>query len=154
MNDLIKKTKSEYYLERFTNLSGQPKEIWKTINEVMSRKEKIEHIQSVTTESGIYTDPVDIAELFNDHFTEIGPNLAAELPTSEKVFEEYITPATSMFSFKEVSTADVEMLLRNIKTNKATGLDKIPCRLVEEAAPVIAASLCYIFNHSINTGYP
>ena len=88
--------------------------------------------------------------MFNDHFTEVEPNLAAELPTSEKVFEEYINPATSMFSFKEVSTADVEMLLINIKTNKATGLDKILCRLVKEAAPVIAASLCYTFNHSIN----
>ena len=90
----------------------------------MSRNEKIEHIQSVTTKSGIYTNPVDIAELFNDHFTVIGLNLAAELPTSDNVFEEYITAVTSIFSFQEISTADVEMLLRNSKTNKATGLDK------------------------------
>ena len=54
----------------------------------MSRNEKIEHIESIATKSGIYIDPVDIAELFNYHFTEIGPNLAAELPTSAKVFEE------------------------------------------------------------------
>ena len=54
----------------------------------MSRNEKIEHIQSITTKSGIYTDSVDIAKLFNYHFTEIGPNLAAELLTSAKVFEE------------------------------------------------------------------
>ena len=123
------------------NLSSQPKEIWKTINEVISCNEKIEHIQSVTTNSGIYTDPVDIAELFNDHFTEIGPNLAPELPKSEKVFEECITQAISMFRFKDISTADVEMLFRNIKTNEVTGLDKIPSHLVKEAAPVMAASL-------------
>ena len=54
----------------------------------MSRNEMIKHIQSITIKSGIYTNPVDIGELFNYHFTEIGPNLPAELPTSAKVFEE------------------------------------------------------------------
>lgn len=153
LNNAIKTTKSKYYLNRFKDLSGQPKEIWKTINEVMSRNDKAEHnIHTITHKSSTFTNEAKIAELFNEHFTEIGPNLAAELPSSTKGFEEYITPATSTFNLDQISLRDVELLLKNIKTNKATGLDKIPCRLVKEAAPVISVSLCYIFNNSIRSG--
>lgn len=153
LNNAIKKTKSTYFLNHFKELAGQPKEIWKTINEVMSRNGKTEHnIQSVTTKSGTYTNPADIAELFNEHFTEIGPSLAAKLPTSSKRFDEYITPTKSTFTLDQISVADVQLLLKNIKTDKATGLDKIPCRLVKEATQVIAVSLCYIFNKSISSG--
>ena len=37
-------------VDRSTNRPGQPKEIWKTTNEVMSRNEKIGHIQSIPTD--------------------------------------------------------------------------------------------------------
>lgn len=153
LNNIIKKAKSEYYLNRFKDVSGQPKEIWKTINEVMSRNDKAEYnIQTITTQTGTYTNPIEIAELFNEHFTEIGPNLAAELPASVKHFEEYIIPSTNEFSLSQISLTTIESLLQNVKIDKATGLDKIPCRLVKEAAPVIAESLCFIFNRSISLG--
>ena len=43
-------------------------------------------------------------------------------------------------------------LLKALPIRKATGLDQIPCRLIKEAAPVIAESLRCIFNKSIETG--
>ena len=46
--------------------------------------------------------------------------------------------------------SNCEMLI--LPTNKATGLDKIPCRLVKLASPFIADSLCNIFNMSIISG--
>jgi len=39
-----------------------------------------------------------------------------------------------------------------LPTNKSTGLDNIPCRLLKEAAPDITTSLKAIFDRSIETG--
>ena len=41
------------------------------------------------------------------------------------------------------------MVINNLKTNKATGVDKIPSRLVKEATPIIATSLCNNFQNSL-----
>ena len=43
-------------------------------------------------------------------------------------------------------------ILTSLSTKKANGLDNIPCRLIKEAAPIIAKSLCDMFNKSIVSG--
>jgi hypothetical protein len=39
--------------------------------------------------------------------------------------------------------------LLGISSNKATGIDKISCKIVKKAAPVISDSLTLIFNQAI-----
>jgi hypothetical protein len=87
------------------------------------------------------TSPEDIAKGFNDYFANIGPNLAAEIDTTECHFKDYLKRAESEFTaFKPVT---------QLAGNKATGLDKISSKVVKIAAPVISDSLTYIFNQSI-----
>ena len=42
--------------------------------------------------------------------------------------------------------------MRGLKANKTTGLDKIPPKILELSASIIAPSLTYIFNRSLKTG--
>jgi hypothetical protein len=98
------------------------------------------------------TSPEDIAKGFN-YFANIGPNLAAEIDTTELHechFKDY--PKKSEFeftAFKPVTTNHVCFLLSQLAGNKATGLDKISSKVVKIAAPVISDSLTYIFNQLI-----
>ena len=52
----------------------------------------------------------------------------------------------------EVEVRGVQKLLHNIKPNKATGPDGIPCRLLKEVANEIAPVLTDIFNSSLSLG--
>ena len=110
------------------------------------------NINSIKTNIGSTTSPEVMSETFNRFFTEIGTNLADQLPNSNKNYSDFLTPVNSSFQLRQVSLSEVLKLLKNLATNKATGLDKIPCRLVKLAAPVIAESLCYISNSSIQSG--
>ena len=92
-----------------------------------------------------------MSETFNKYFTEIGTNLADQLPNPSKSFNTFLDPVTCSFQLEPVSLSKVLKLLKNLPINKATGLDKIPCRLVNLAAPLIAESLCCIFNTSISS---
>ena len=56
------------------------------------KKKKSEfNVHTVTINKIVHTNPVQMIKLFLNYFTEIGPNLVSELPTSSKRFEQYIT---------------------------------------------------------------
>ena len=93
------------------------------------------------------TTSKDIVEGFNDYFSNIGPELATEIESSNINFEMYAINAKSEFTaFKPVIVSHVYCLLLGLSSNKATGIDKISCKIIELAAPVISDSLTLIFN--------
>ena len=50
------------------------------------------------------------------------------------------------------TVGEVRNLLRKLDVRKATGLDKIPCKLLKVAADIVAPSLTKIYKPSIITG--
>ena len=56
------------------------------------------------------------------------------------------------FSLQTSSVSIVLSFLKKIDEKKATGLDRIPRKLLKMAASIIAPSLRYIFSMSILTG--
>ena len=96
------------------------------------------------------TNTKDIAEGFNDYFSNIGPDLASKIDTPNLNFQTYIEKAKSEFSaFQPVTVSNVYHILHGLSSNKATGVDKISSKIIKIAAPAISDSLTYIFNQAI-----
>ncbi|CAB4007930.1 Hypothetical predicted protein, partial [Paramuricea clavata] len=51
-----------------------------------------------------------------------------------------------------VNELEIESLLKTLDSNKATGPDEIPARLLKVTASIIAPSLCKLFNKSLRLG--
>ena len=151
INNDIKATKSQYYKERLRENSSNSAAVWKTINDVMGRDIKQSNINSIkiNSTSSTTSNPQEMSETFNTFFIEIGESLAEKLPDSSKSYRDYLVQAQSSFQLRLVTPIEVLGLLKNLSANKATGLDKIPCRLVKMAAPFINDSLSSMFNASI-----
>ena len=133
--------------------AGYQQEIWRTIDDLMSRNTKMDqNIPSIKTKTGNVINPYGNIRIFNKHFCEIGTKLASELGKISKRFDEYMSPINSFFNLESVTPSEVLRHLNNLPANKATGLDKMPCRLVKTAAPTIAKSISLIFNCSVATG--
>ena len=98
-------------------------------------------MSEVKTGNQVFTSPGDIAEAFNNHFTNIGQSLAQEIPSSEIDPLAYVNSVDGVFSFQRINVQKVIKLLKAIDVSKATGLDKIPNRPLKIAADVIAPSL-------------
>ena len=56
----------------------------------------------------------------------------------------------STLSLKETNHAEVKEILKDVKTNKATGYDLIPPRLVKESAEVLCHPLSALINYILN----
>ena len=63
-----------------------------------------------------------------------------------------VAALTATFSFKSCSSNEVRKLLEKLETNKSTGLDNLPFRMLKIAAGVLAPSLAFLFNQSISSG--
>ena len=96
------------------------------------------------------TSPMNIAEGFNDYFSNIGPDLAGKIDPTNYNFETYIKNTKSEFAaFQPVTVNYVCRLLLGLSSNKAAGIDKISCKIIKIAAPAISDSLTLIFNQAI-----
>ena len=98
------------------------------------------------------TSSKDMSHAFNSHFISIGEKLAAKIPSSSLQPESFINRTNKTFTLKEPSVNKTIKLLSKINERKATGLDKIPCKLLKMAANIVAPSLTQIFDKSIHSG--
>ena len=62
------------------NNSGDVRELWKTINNLISRKIKSNTINELKVNNLSFTEPTEIADELKKHFTEVGSTLASNLP--------------------------------------------------------------------------
>ena len=152
----MRSAKRDYYANKFTNNKQNPKYAWRTINDILGRNRKQTTINEIKLPGKTVTSADELVDIFNDHFSNIGPKLAESIPNNNDVnFRDFITQQKSKtknsFSFRPVSVTLVYTLLVNLSTTKATGMDKISAKILQVAAPVIAPSLTEIFNMSIDS---
>lgn len=101
------------------------------------------------------TNPTDLSDTFNEHFSTIGPKLANEIPSaanSNNRCLDYLNFTDQRFHFDQINCNEVFSLLNKLSQSKSTGLDKISVRLIRECADLICIPICAIFNRSLITG--
>ena len=150
VNIALRRGKSEYYRKKTAQQNKNPKEAWKTINDLLGRSSNDTTINELSIDGSNITSTQEMANGFNEYFTNIGPNLASSIDDSNTSFRLFVKPAKSKLDrFKLVSVSRVIKLLNGLSNCKATGLDKISGRILKVAANSIAPSLTHIFNHGL-----
>jgi len=152
VNEAIKLAKSSYYNAYFAANCGNIKNSWKGINLIMAKTPQLTKINALKIGDVSYSSPREISDVLNNHFSNVGPSLASEIPPVSIDFSDYINPVSYAFTLTETSIDTVLKLINSLPLNKACGLDGISCRLLKEAAPIVAPFLTHIINLSITTG--
>ncbi len=163
MNKLIKKCKSDYYIDLISKNKGDSNALWKTLNEITSRKSSAP-ITCIEIDGTPHTDVNSIVEGLNSHFSSIGSKLAALIKSrfgiiclDSTLSSVNDTPnlLSSGFTFENINEQFICRNLRALKTNKAIGLDRVSARLLKDSANVLAPVLTNIFNRSLaSSTYP
>ncbi len=149
VTDALRETKAAYYKGEFEKVKHDPKQAWKTVNKILNRKQESREINCLETQRGQISHPAELAECFNNYFTDIGPDIAKNIDSGDRNFKDYITTTSSSFNFQTVSESNVYRLLLSLNPRKSTGTDKIPAKIIRIAAPVITNSLTKTFNMAI-----
>ena len=159
VNKEVKKRKAEYYSDLINENKGNAKELWKTLNEITSKKSN-STITSIEADGVLYAETSEIAQALNTHFSNIGTKLAARIKEKLRLIasnsRKFFPPAFSRwngnnksFSFCSITESFVLKQLKTLKTNKAIGLDRISARLLKDSAECMAPILTRLFNRSL-----
>ena len=121
LNKMKAKAKEKYYNQYFQLYKENLKETWKLIGTIIKRKVKVQSNYSsrIIRNNKVYTNELDIANQFNQHFTTIGPTLASAIhPTCDDP-TKYIQKAYQKLFYR---TQHI-MALRNnnVKHNRLEG---------------------------------
>ncbi len=114
-NSELRCAKKDYYADKFTNQHLNPKASWKTINNILGRGKKQDMIREIILPRKTVTLTSELVDVFNEHFTNIRPNLVKTIANeTDGGFQNYTTRQDSNFSFQLVNVPMVYNLINNL----------------------------------------
>ena len=87
----MKKSKQNYYERLLKNNLNNLKNIWKDIRSLIAIKHSpASNIHMLTHKGATVTDPLHIANIFNDYFSSIAEKTKANIKFSNKSFQDFL----------------------------------------------------------------
>ena len=154
-NKCRKAAKKTFYAEQFETHKSNIKKTWTLIRDVIgSRAKKRENLPNFFRENNeILSNPLDIANGFNDFFAGIGPNLAEAIQPSSRSFRSYMDQCDSIFKFSSISQVALFDFIKKLKPKTSAGVDCVSNKLLKQIAPFVIAPLHHLINLSLRTGF-
>ena len=131
---LIKVRKKKIFLKKLEENIGEPKELWENLKKLDLPKTKTPPSNICLKENdGLTFCSLSIANNFKEFFSSLAQNLTEKLPTGPNKFhinsvQEIYNPINleeNPFHFTKVSENTISDFLKELKTNKATGIDNL-----------------------------
>ena len=82
VNSIIRKQKIKYYQTLFLKYKNNMKATWNLINNILSKNRQKSSIKKIIVNNVIYSEEADVANVFNDFFCSISPQIEAGIPQS------------------------------------------------------------------------
>ena len=131
------------------------KQTWKILNEVINRRvAKSPYPASFTKNTMEISNPTDIANKFCDYFTNIGPNLASKIPSTNSSPKDFLSSALSeSISLQPLTVDELNNIAKSFNANKAPGHDNNYIHEDNSSVfPKYCAASWTIINTSLSTG--
>ena len=117
----MRQAEVSFYRDTIADQKNDPKGAWKTMNNLLGKTPNNTVVNELKLNEVNLTSPEEIAEGFNDYFSNIGPKLAQSIGNFNCNFEDYIKKTDSEFSFfKTVENSKVQ-ISKTIGVNKISG---------------------------------
>ena len=143
LTNLIKQSKKNYYLKKFSDFRLSTRKIWDTINELTnSNKTKTSPTNSVILNNNIMNSPYDISEAFNTYLQILLLNLPLSFLSGNYPHSMAMPPVTTHETIQVI----------NALKNKEGHMDEIPVHIIKQNKDLFALPLTILFNQSVESG--
>ena len=135
---------NNYYQRYFEQKKKDSKTICTGIHEIISsRKSKNDdNVSAIIADDNTITDPIEIAQNFNNFFASIGRNPQNKIPSTEKNLTDYLKKANSKnFIIAPTTSDEISDLMHNLKFRKTVGPYSIPTKIMKISKEIISLPL-------------
>ena len=126
---------------------------WRILKEVINKKKRSTVSSKFIVNNSVITDKKSVANGFNTFFTNIGPTLANNIPSSNLSANNYIRQGRlndSIF-LNPTSEGEIRNKIKLLK-NGSSRWDEISAKIIKISWSPLLKPLCHIFNLSLFTG--
>lgn len=90
--------------------------------------------------TGVCSDPLRIASIFNNFFANIGPSLASKVPSTQFSYKDFLVGHfAECFFLNPTSPDEVASIVRCLKNSKCEGVDGLAVSPIKETIDLLAA---------------
>ena len=125
---------------------------WRILKEVIDKKKRSTVSSKFIVNNSVITDNKSVANGFNTLFTNIGPTLANNIPSTNLSATNYIRQGRLTDSIFLNPTSEVVRNIIKLLTNGCSGWDEISAKIIKISCSPLLKTLCHIFNLSLYTG--
>lgn len=153
-NRLCRAAKKQYYHSKFTEFSMDGKKTWQLVNTVLGRTfNKCTLPEKFVSNGKVLSGDYEIAEGFNNFFSDIGPSLANKIPESKLSFADFLNNRVdNSFTFQNVTPEVLLFALDKMKNKNSSGNDNISTNLLKYSIDPLILPLCHLYNLSFKSG--
>ena len=152
LRKIIRKAKRDYYTHIFNRHKNGIKKTWSLINETLNRNLKKQSTHEFLINDEMISDPIIIANKFNQYFAHIGSTLADKIPSAPH-FNSYLSnPVDSVFSFHTVTEENISHIINKLKNKVSYEHDSISNIMIKRAHKPLIKPLTLLINQTLCTG--
>ena len=153
LKHIIKKVKGDFYKNKISGASGDPKKTWEIINELRGKQKRSIKPQFLINNERIIQRRV-IANAFNNYFVSIASKLNDEVriqPLSANSNFKDFMPAREMHSMllSDCTEEEISKIIAELQNGKSSD---IPVKVIKKTSIILCPILSLYFNYYMEAG--
>lgn len=157
LNQVLRTAKKQYFTTQLQLANSDLKKTWKIIKQALNKPlhTKSKYPSEFKIQNKVIENQQDIADQFNDYFSNIGQTLDKIISNDHPDFKTYLSNKSyPTFIFKPTNETEIKNIISSIKNaTLSAGHDEIPGILVKRVGNIISKPLSIIINVSLQQGY-
>lgn len=148
----LKKASKQLTYQQHINNANSSAQTWKIIKKIANNAKSPQQIKQITVNGQILTEPKEIAQSLNQHFTTIGESLASRITHTNASFKDYLKGSiVNSFYLSPTNDFEIKKYINILKQNKAEGPHHLPIHFFKLSTDIIAPYLTYLYNKCFTT---
>ena len=125
LTSILKEAEKVYYQTEIISNKSNLRKVWAIVKQVINKTKTSRISDKFIHNKTLLSDPVNIANCFNNYFINIGPTLASKLPKENISHRDFLPERTTASLFLEpTDEVEIKKIIRNLKEG-APGQDGI-----------------------------
>jgi hypothetical protein len=154
----IKGAKKQFFHKQIAASTNKVKSTWRIITDTMGNSKHTDTIHSMKCGNILLNNPKDIANDFNNYYSNITSNLdikQTNLGKASLLLNNFKIENIVKMDITPVTETEVIHAINNLKPKDSVGYDGISINIIKHCTHLLSKPLTFIFNCSLISGiYP
>jgi hypothetical protein len=151
---MLRKSKQKYYADNLNKNTHNAKRTWQLLKEAANLNKNTSKIEKINKDGVLLTEPLEIADEFNDFFTGIGVKISESVRPTVVQPEFYLPDLPNIVDLDLGGTSQVHIcdIIKSLQPKKSCDIDGLSTKLLKDISTEISWPLAHIYGLSLNTG--